>query len=113
MYRQKGQSQKAFELIGRALELRPFDSETRYLYGQSLYEQQKLDEAEKELRKVVASAPRHLGARRTLVLIHATRGAGAELAEELEGLLALAPDDYSARLDLGSAYRRLGKPEKA
>ncbi len=113
MYRQKGQNAKAFELVQRALILRPFDSETRYLYGQSLYEQQKLDEAEKELREVVRGAPRHLGARRTLVLIHSTRGAGEELAEELEGLLALTPDDYAARLDLGSAYRRLGRPDKA
>lgn len=113
MYRQKGQNAKAFDLVQRALLLRPFDSETRYLFGQSLYEQQKLDEAEKELREVTRVAPRHLGARRTLVLIHSTRGAGEELAEELEGLLALTPDDYSARLDLGSAYRRLGRPDKA
>lgn len=113
MYRQRGQAQKAHDLIVRALELRPWDTETRYLLGQSLYEQQKLDEGERELRKVVQGAPRHLGARRTLVLIHSTRGAGAELAEELEGLLALVPDDVTARLDLGSAYRRLGQPEKA
>src|SRR5262249_8004207 len=66
-----------------------------------------------ELKHVAQTAPRHLAARRTLVLIHAARGAGEELAQELEGLVALEPDDLDARLDLGSAYQRIGDLDKA
>ena len=113
MYRASGNRTQAMEHVRRALDVRPFDVESRFLYGQLLYEEGKLDEAYAELKRVVAAAPRHLPARRTLVLIHAARGAGEELAQELEGLVALEPDDLDARLDLGSAYQRIGEIDKA
>jgi Flp pilus assembly protein TadD len=113
MYRASGKPAQAMEHVRHALEVRPHDVESRFLYGQLLYEAGKLDEAYGELKRVVSAAPRYLLARRTLVLIHATRGAGEELAQELEGLVALEPEDLDARLDLGSAYQRIGELDKA
>jgi tetratricopeptide (TPR) repeat protein len=113
MYRASGNRQQAMEHVRRALEIRPWDVESRYLFGQLLYEEGKLDDAYGELKRVVQAQPRHLAARRTLVLIHAARGAGEELAQELEGIVALEPDDLDGRLDLGSAYQRIGEIDKA
>src|SRR5207245_2147074 len=107
MYRERGDRARALDHARRALDIRPGDVEAHYLYGQLLYEDNKLDDAYGELKKVVAAVPRHLAARRTLVLIHAARGAGEELAQELEGIVSLSPTDLDARLDLGSAYQRI------
>src|SRR5262249_43158527 len=113
MYRQAGNRAQALEHVTRALTLRPYDAEARYIHGELLYEDGKLEEAQVELERVEALAPHHLGARRALVLVHAARGASPALASELEGLLALEPEDVDARLDLGAAYQRLGELEKA
>ena len=107
MYRDRGDRARALEHSRRGLELRPADVEAHFLYGQLLYEDGKLDEAYGELKKVVATVPRHLAARRTLVLIHAARGAGEELAQELEGIVALSPADLDALRELVLRISRL------
>jgi tetratricopeptide (TPR) repeat protein len=113
MYRQSGSRTQALDLVKHALEIRPGDTEARFIYGELLYEDGKLDDAYAELKRVVAAQPRNIPARKALVLIHAARGAGEELAQELEGLVALDPDDINARLDLASAYQRIGETDKA
>jgi Flp pilus assembly protein TadD len=62
---------------------------------------------------VTAVQPRNLGARRTLALIYAAKGLTADLAAELERVQDLAPEDLDVKLDLGSAYQRIGDNEKA
>jgi Flp pilus assembly protein TadD len=85
----------------------------REMLGELLWEGAELDRALAELEKVVAVAPRHLQARRTLALIYAAKGATNDLAAELERITQLAPDDVDVKLDLGSAYQRMGDNGRA
>ena len=64
-------------------------------------------------RRWSRSQPRNLQARRTLALIYAAKGATADLAAELERVTELAPEDVEVKLDLGSAYQRMGDNERA
>jgi Flp pilus assembly protein TadD len=104
---------EAIELAVRALSLRPWDLETRYLLGEMLWEEGDTDGARRELRRLTEVAPEHLPARRILVLVHAAQGNLEDLASELEEILKLDPGDERAKLDLGAAYHALGDDARA
>jgi Flp pilus assembly protein TadD/TolB-like protein len=104
---------EAIDLAVKALRLRPWDLDVRYLLGDLLWELGDTDGALRELRRVTDAAPDHLPARRVLVLVHAAMGNVADLAAELEEITRLDPDDGAAKLDLGAAYHALGDDERA
>lgn len=104
---------EAVDLAVRALGLRPWDLDMRLLLGELLWEDGDVDGAEVELSRVVKMDPDQLPARRLLVLVHATKGQGEELAHELEIIVRLDPKDQAAKLDLGAAYAALGRDEDA
>jgi tetratricopeptide (TPR) repeat protein len=104
---------EAIDLAARALTIRPWDVDMRLLLGAQLWEDGDVDGAYLELGRIVKIDPNHLPARRLLVLVHASKGNGAELAAELEAIVRLDPDDRAARLDLGAAYWSLGRDEDA
>jgi Flp pilus assembly protein TadD len=107
------QRDEAIELAARALGLRPWDLGMRLLLGELLWEEGDIDGAEVELSRVVKVDPDNLPARRVLVLVHASKGQGQELAAELEIIVRLDPNDEAAKLDLGAAYAALGRDEDA
>ncbi len=104
---------EAIDLAARALAIRPWDVDMRLLLGAQLWEDGDIDGAFLELARIVKVDPEHLPARRLLVLVHASKGNGAELAAELEAIVELDPADRAARLDLGAAYWSLGRDEDA
>ncbi len=104
---------EAIDLAVRALSLRPWDLEVRYLLGSMLWEEGDTDGALRELKRVTDIQPDHLAARRILVLVHAAMGKIADLAAELEEITKLDPNDEAAKLDLGAAYHSLGNDESA
>jgi tetratricopeptide (TPR) repeat protein len=104
---------EAIDLSARALAIRPWDMDMRLLLGQQLWEDGDVDGAFLELGRIVKVDPDSLPARRLLVLVHATKGNGAELAAQLEAIVRLDPADRAARLDLGAAYWSLGRDSDA
>jgi Flp pilus assembly protein TadD len=113
LYRAEGNRVRAEELLEKALELRPYDTEARQIHGELLWEKAQLDEALSELRKVTALEPRNVQARRTLALIYAAKGGTGEMAVELERVQELLPDDIEVKIDLASAYQRMGDTNRA
>lgn len=103
----------AVALARRALAIRPWDLDIRFLLAEMAWDEGDVDRAYLELKRLVAVRPDHLPTRRLLVLCHATKGASEELAAELEAILRLSPDDEAARLDLGAAYASLGRDADA
>jgi Flp pilus assembly protein TadD len=100
-------------LAEKALALRPWDLEVRYMLAEMLWEETDVDGAHLELGRIVAVNPDHLAARRILVLVHASKGNAAELAAELEKIIVLDPEDEPAKLDLAAAYHELGRDSDA
>src|SRR5205085_42958 len=74
LYRAASRRQPAQEMAARALELRPFDDEMRFLLGQLEWEAGELDKALADLARVVAEHPHHVAAHRALVQVQASRG---------------------------------------
>jgi tetratricopeptide (TPR) repeat protein len=107
------QRDEAIPLAERALGLRPWDVQVRYYLADMLWEESDVDGAWKELERIVTVEPDHLAARRILVLVHASKGNGEELAGALEKIIALDPSDEAAKLDLGAAYHAIGRDEDA
>jgi tetratricopeptide (TPR) repeat protein len=113
LYRDEGNRARALEFATRAVEVRPYDAECRFVRGSLLWELGRLEDAHRELRRAVTDAPRHADARRLLAQVSAARGLYEEQARELEAILALQPEDLQARLDLGATYRRLERWDDA
>jgi Flp pilus assembly protein TadD len=111
--RQGGKLDQASELYRRALGVRPWDLEARYLLGKTLWDSGDADGAFRELSRVVQKRPKDVRSRRVLVLIHASRGDNADLATELEAVAALDPTDEATRMDLAAAYAAMGRVDKA
>lgn len=105
--------EEAMTLAERALALRPWDLDVRYMLAEMRWDEGDADGAYTELSRLVAFKSDHLPARRILVLIHSAKGNSSELAAELEKIIALDPADEAAKLDLGAAYHALGKDESA
>lgn len=99
----KGQTLAARELFERLLQLRPWDLEARYDYGEVLWEQGRDDDAFAQFSMVTKQRPNHIRARRALVLIHAKRIDTSSLVTELQAISKLAPTDIPTRLDLAAA----------
>ncbi len=104
---------EGIELATRALHLRPWDHDVRYMLGDLLWEEGDAEGARLELARLTAVQPHHLAARRILVLVHAAQGNMADLASELEAIIELDPEDERAKLDLGAAYHALGNDARA
>lgn len=111
--RQGEKLDQARELYERALTVRPWDLEARYLLGKTLWDTGDADGAFRELSRVVEKRPKDVRARRVMVLIHASRGDNADLATELEAVVALDPADETTRMDLAAAYAAMGGIDKA
>lgn len=113
LYRAENRRLPAEEMAQKALEVRPWDDEMRFLLGQLEFEAGELDKALADLLRVVGDHPHHVGGHRALVQVYAAKGDIEALAASLEQVAALLPDDIEVRLDLGATYMRLAKHERA
>jgi Flp pilus assembly protein TadD len=108
-----GRLDQARDLYERALNVRPWDLEARFLLGKTMWDAGDADGSFRELSRVVQKQPRDVRARRVLVLIHASRGDNDDLVTELEQVAALDPSDEAVRMDLAAAYAATGRVDKA
>lgn len=99
----KGQLRRAVSLFEEVLGLRPWDLESRYALGNSYWEVGRQEEAFAQLSVVAKADPKHIKARRALVLVHASRSDNANLVKELQQVAALAPKDIETKLELAAA----------
>jgi len=113
MYREGRELDRAVELYERALVLRPWDLEPRYRLGSVYWELTRIDDAFRELQRLVRANPDHIPARRLLVMIHAAKGQEADLVRELERLSALDANDLATQMDLAAAYVAVDRPKDA
>lgn len=109
----RGKLERVRELDEKLLQLRPWDLERRFQIGKAAWEMGDTDVAFRELQRVVDHDPSDVRARRILVLIHASRGDGADLVRELEAVAELDPKDEATKLDLGAAYASVGRRDDA
>ncbi|MCP4447788.1 MAG: tetratricopeptide repeat protein [Myxococcales bacterium] len=93
----------AEDVMEKVVRVRPWDLEVRYELAMLYWRQGRSPEAFDQLTIVADNRPRHIRARRALVLIHAKRSDIAHLVEELKEVAALAPKDVDTQLELGAA----------
>lgn len=89
------------------------DYDVALLYGASLGQIGRFDEAVKSLREAIAIAPGKLPAHHILGRILLLQQKPEEAATELERAAALEPESAGIQLDLGTAYEAAKKPDKA
>ncbi len=111
--RSKGQLRRAVSLYEDTLRLRPWDLESRYALGNSYWEIGRQEEAFAQLSIVADADPKHIKAKRALVLVHASRSDNANLVKELQEVAALAPKDIETKLELGAALVSSNRVEEA
>lgn len=81
LYR-KGDRPAAYRLLQEALAAKPDDNDLRSFYATLLFDERLYQQAEKELRQVLASDAGHLPARQTLVFVLVNTGRPDEAAAE-------------------------------
>lgn len=99
----RGQTRQARSFYEEVLQLRDWDLDTRFQLGNLYWELGRSDDAFQQLSVVADADPKHIDARRALVLIHAARSDSAGLVNELERVAALAPKDIETKLELAAA----------
>ena len=92
-YRRAGQFQDAVDVCRAGLAIHPGYLSARVTLGRALLELQHLDDAQRELERVLKSAPENLAAIRGLAEIHHRRGSLAEALAQYRAALALARND--------------------
>ncbi len=108
-YLQQFRLQPAWEMIQRALELKPLDPEANYIAGEILIDQHQFGEAESHL-KIALSAKAELIPRVHALLgrVYASKGQDQAAIEELKLGLA-TDDDGSIHFQLGRLYQKSGQ----
>ena len=91
--RRAGEYQEAVETCRAGLEIHPGYLSARVTLGRSLVELGQLDDAKRELSRVLDSAPDNLAAIRGLAEIHFRRGELPEALAQYRKALVLAPND--------------------
>ena len=92
-YRRAGQLQEAVDVCRAGLAIHPAYLSARVTLGRALLDCQRLEDAQRELERVLKSAPENLAAIRGLAEIHHRRGAMGEALAQYRAALALARND--------------------
>jgi Flp pilus assembly protein TadD len=85
----------------------------RFQRGVAFKADGKYDEAERELKAILADEPEHVGAHHELGLVYGFTGLFEESLEELRRAVALDSGDLKARNDLALTYTMLGMNDEA
>jgi Flp pilus assembly protein TadD len=101
-YRLTGRLHQAVDTYGKALEINSHNTSARYGMALALMEMGRNDEAIKELRNTLSSAPLHLSARKILMLLALKKGDMSTVVAE--GQKALANGSADAELQKMMEY---------
>src|SRR5260370_10264395 len=112
-YNHEGQSDKAIEVLKRALELKPGLFEANLNLGLTYFRTAQYGDAAGTLRRAVAIAPTNLQARELLALSQIALESYQDAAGQLEVLYTQNHRDPTILLALGQCYLRLKTYEKA
>lgn len=91
--RRAGEHQEAVDVCRAGLNVHPSYLSARVTLGRALLELQQLDDAQRELERVLVSAPENLAAIRGLAELHHSQGAMADALTYYRRALALARID--------------------
>src|SRR5438105_1729133 len=108
--RRAGSFGEAVDICRVGLSVHPGYLSARVTLGRALLELDRLDEAETELRLVLASAPENPSAMQGLGDIEQRRGHPAEALARYRTALSLAPTDSELRLIVKNTSHELGVP---
>lgn len=109
---QRGQHQRAYELIGRAIELRPTPLHYQNL-GMALHGLNRLDEAMATYRHAIELDPRLIDAHLNLGNLHRARGELDAAIAAYRRVLEIAPNHAAAFNNLGNVYTQQNKKPEA
>jgi tetratricopeptide (TPR) repeat protein len=107
-YRRAGCLQEAVEICRAGLARHPGYLSARVTLGRALVDLGHLDDGERELEMVLASAPENLSAIRGLAEIHHRRGSLDEALTQYKAALGLARNDPDLQETIGDLERKLG-----
>lgn len=113
LYRLRGDSARAAELLEQVLNLRPDDVQSLLWLGEVYLVQGRPEAAEPLLSKALSLQPRSVAALSGLGRAALARKDYARAVQHLEGALALDPQAASVHYPLATAYRALGDVAKA
>ncbi len=105
----QGLHEEARDLLYRLLKQRPWNLELRLVLGKLHWRLGETDEAYKVLRDLERFGFKNPDVRRTLILVHASRGSKVDLVAELEKLAKEEPGDIEIQLELAAAYVAAGR----
>ncbi len=112
-YVQKYSIPDALALNELTLERDPDNVPVRTNYAGVLFQAGRIEEAERELRRVLEIAPDHALAHSHLAHIHLRQGNLSRAKSELRTAIALNPKDYKSENNLGIILLRQGDPAGA
>lgn len=107
-----GSKEDGFTLMKRALGFVSKNQPLRLEYAKMLVDAGKLDEAITQYRLVMQQYPKATGPRMDLAQLYLSNGKPAEAAKELQELLKITPNDFSAHKVCGIALARSGKAQE-
>jgi tetratricopeptide (TPR) repeat protein len=110
---QRGDVQRALDLIGRAIALKPADAGFRYNRALILQQARRLDEAAADFREVARLQPADAGAWAGLGEALLGLGQAGEALDAFERALALAPHSAELQSNRGVALRLMGRLDEA
>ena len=110
---QKGETTKAIEEFRRAIEIKPWDLQSRRSLGKALLGLGRHQEAIKELEEAVSLRPSSAGARDELGVAYGLAGGNEKAVRELKIALTLDPTSARTHNNLASVYTNLGQFKEA
>jgi tetratricopeptide (TPR) repeat protein len=100
--------QEALKAADAAVQSDPKNPDLVYLRGAAHIALRQMPEAEKDLRRTLAMSPRHIGAMNDLAVTLASQGKAVEARKLLEQVLALNPNDATAKASLENLKKMAG-----
>jgi tetratricopeptide (TPR) repeat protein len=109
-YRRGGQLQDAVDVCRAGLAIHPTYLSARVTLGRALLELDQLEEAQAQLKQVLASAPENLAAIRGVAEIHHRRGELSQALVQYRAALTLARNDPELEQTVNDLSRKVEPP---
>jgi len=110
---QEGNTAGAFQVLDKALSLKPNLARANYFYARDLKEEGRYDEAIAKLQSVLQQYPRDRVVRNELGRIYFLQKKYSDAVKEFETTLTIDPEDLQAHYNLMLCYNGLGDEAKA
>jgi Flp pilus assembly protein TadD len=110
---QEGDTAGAYQVLDKALAIKPDLARANYFYARNLKEDGKFDQAIEKLRSVLKQYPRDRVVRNELGRIYFLKKKYVDAVKEFEITLSIDPEDLQAHYNLMLCYNGLGDEAKA